>query len=72
MNLPVMAAPADAAKVTKVLLTLDEAAFALSVGKTLLKQLVVANHIASVKLGRRRLIPVSALHQYIAFQLAAR
>lgn len=55
----------------KLLLTIDEAAFILSVGKTLLSELLMRNEIVSIKLGRRRLIPRVALEAYITQRMAA-
>ncbi len=53
----------------KVLLTIDEAAAALSLGRTYCYDLVMRNQIASIKLGRKRRIPVAALHEFVARQL---
>jgi len=54
----------------KLLLTVDEAADVLSLGRTYVYHLVMCNKIASVKLGRKRRIPVSALHDFISQQIA--
>ena len=50
----------------KVLLTVDEAATALSLGRTYLYRLLMSKEIASVKVGRVR----SALNNYVARRLA--
>lgn len=50
----------------KLLLTVDEAADMLSLGRTYVYQLVMCNKIASVKLGRKRRIPISALQDFIS------
>jgi excisionase family DNA binding protein len=52
----------------KVLWTIDEAA-ALSMGRTFVYDLVMRRQIASIKLGRKRLIPSSALRDFVARQL---
>ena len=57
--------------VPKLLLTMDEAAAALGVGKTLLTELLMRQDISSFKLGRRRLIPLAALEDFVTRQLAA-
>lgn len=44
----------------KRLLTIDEAAQALSVGRTLLYDLMKRNEIASIKVGRVRRVPLAA------------
>jgi excisionase family DNA binding protein len=54
----------------KVLLTVDEAATALSLGRTFLYRLLMSKEIASVKVGRVRRIPVSALTEYVMHRLA--
>jgi excisionase family DNA binding protein len=50
---------------TKLLLTVDEAAEALSVGRTLLYGLLMEGKIASIKVGATRRVPVAALHEFI-------
>lgn len=59
------------AELPKVLLTVEEAAEALSVGRTLVFGLVRGQAIRSIKVGRARRIPVAALQEYVARQLAA-
>lgn len=54
----------------KVLLTVDEAATALSLGRTYLYRLLMSKEIVSVKVGRVRRIPVAALNDYVARRLA--
>ncbi len=49
----------------KSLLTIDEAAQRLSVGRSYLYPLVMRGQIISVKLGRSRRIPVAALEEFI-------
>ena len=56
--------------VTKYLLTMEEAAQALSLGRTFFYRLVLRKQIHSVKVGRRRLVPLKALHAYIDQMLA--
>jgi excisionase family DNA binding protein len=53
----------------KILLTVEEAAEALSLGRTYTYELVLRKQIGSVKVGRRRRIPVEALHDFVARQL---
>ena len=45
----------------KVLLTIDEAAKAMSVGRTLLYDLLMRKEIASIKVGRVRRVPLAAI-----------
>jgi excisionase family DNA binding protein len=54
----------------KVLLTVEEAAWALSLGRTVVYELVMKREIESIKVGRMRRIPVTALHDYVGRQLA--
>jgi len=54
----------------KLLLTIDEAADVLSLGRTYVYHLVMCNKIASVKLGRKRRIPISALQDFISQRIA--
>lgn len=56
--------------VPKLLLTIDEAAASMSLGRSYLYELVMRNTIRSVKVGRKRRIPLSALHDYVVRQLA--
>jgi excisionase family DNA binding protein len=62
----------EAPSSVKLLLTMEEAAQALGVGRTFLYTLVMKKEIASIKIGRARRIPVSALEQFIAEQLQQR
>ena len=49
----------------RILLTVDDAAVRLSMGRTLVYQKVLSGEIASVKIGRSRRIPVMALTAYV-------
>ena len=53
----------------KLLVSVEEAAQMLSVGRSLVYTLVLRRQIASVKIGRTRRIPVHALEAFIARQL---
>ncbi len=55
----------------KLLLTVEEAAEMLSVCRSVLYQLVLTKQIPSIKIGRARRVPVTALERYISEQLAA-
>jgi excisionase family DNA binding protein len=48
---------------------MDEAARALGLGRAFLYTLVMNKQIASVKIGRARRVPVSALETFISEQL---
>jgi excisionase family DNA binding protein len=48
------------------LLSLDETAKTLGLGLTAVKDLLTAGTLASVKLGRRRLVPTAAVEQLIS------
>ena len=50
------------------LLSIDEAAMALGIGRTALYHQLTAGRLRSFKVGRRRLIPASAIGAYIAVQ----
>jgi excisionase family DNA binding protein len=50
----------------KLAYSIDEAFPALSIGRTQLFDLLRRGEIASVKVGRRRLIPVASLDAYLA------
>lgn len=49
----------------KLLLTVDEAAEALSLSRRLLYDLLMRNQIFSVKVGAARRIPVKALEEFV-------
>lgn len=50
----------------RVLLTVEEAAQRLGIGRTLMFKLVKTGEIASVTIGRLRRVPESALREYTA------
>lgn len=53
----------------KVLLTVEEVAQAMGLGRTYVYELVMRREIRSIKLGRKRRIPVSALNDFVARRL---
>jgi excisionase family DNA binding protein len=55
---------------TKLLLSVDEAATLMSLGRSIVYDLVMRQQIASIKVGRMRRIPVSALREYVQKRLA--
>ena len=48
-----------------VLLTVEEAADALALGRTKVYELLDAGALRSIKIGRARRIPVEALHEFV-------
>jgi excisionase family DNA binding protein len=60
-----MAKPNHQPDVRPVLLNIPEAACALGIGRSLLYELLAGGEIASVSIGRRRLIPADALAAYV-------
>lgn len=70
---PAIAGPEEPGVVPqlKVLLTIEEAAAAMSIGRTYMYDLVMRRQILSIKVGRKRRIPVSALHEFVARQVQA-
>ncbi len=52
--------------VPAVLYGVDEAASALRLSRSLIYELIRSGRLRSVKQGRRRLVPVSALNEYVA------
>ena len=57
---------AGPAVVPAVLYGVDEAATALRLSRSLVYELIRSGRLRSVKQGRRRLVPVSALDEYVA------
>lgn len=55
---------------SKVLVSVDEAAALLSLGRTMVYTLMMCGDLPSIKIGRMRRIPVAALHAYVSRQLA--
>lgn len=55
--------------VPKMLLTVEEAARALGLGRTFVYELIMRREISSIKLGRKRRIPVEALDEFVARKL---
>jgi excisionase family DNA binding protein len=53
------------AAVSPVLLDLKQAGDALSLGKTTLFSLIRDGRLKTVKIGRRTLIPIEAVHQFV-------
>jgi excisionase family DNA binding protein len=54
----------------KVLVSVDEAARLLSLGRTMVYRLMMRNELRSVKVGRNRRIVVSSLHEYVGRLMA--
>lgn len=65
----VWAADGRQAAPVKLLLTVDEACAALSIKRTLLYDFLASGELFSVKVRGRRLVPVTALYEFVA-QLA--
>lgn len=53
----------------KVLVSVEEAADLLSVGRTVVYRLVAQNEVRSIKVGRTRRIVVDSLHEYVGHLL---
>ena len=51
---------------TQLLLTVEQAASTLNLGRTVIYQLLMKGEIESLKVGRSRRIPASALNDYVA------
>jgi excisionase family DNA binding protein len=52
-------------RVPAVLYSVEEAAEALSLSRWTLYELIRSGRLRSVKQGQRRLVPVTALHEYV-------
>ena len=61
---------AGEAQQLKLLLSIEEAAAALSLGRSSVHDPVMRGDMRSIKVRRMRRIPVEALHEFIARQLA--
>jgi excisionase family DNA binding protein len=55
--------------VGEMLLTVNEAAARLAIGRTMLYELIARRELRTVKIGRARRIPESAVEDWIARQL---
>ena len=55
----------ETARSNKLLLTVEEAAQVMSLGRTLMYALVMRKQITSIKVERTRRIPLTALEQYV-------
>jgi excisionase family DNA binding protein len=53
----------------KLLLTVQEAAQALGIGRSVVYELLLAGDLSGVRIGRTRRIPVSELERFIAARL---
>ena len=56
-------------KQDKILLSVPEAARHLGIGRSFLYEMLMHGRIASVRVGRRRLVPVRALETFVAQRL---
>lgn len=56
----------------RIVLTIEEAAECLGIGRTLMYALVTAGEVESVRIGRLRRIPTDALDRYVAELRAGR
>ncbi len=54
----------------KVLLSVDEAAILMSLGRSAFYDLLMSNEIMSIKIGRTRRVPLAALHNSVQRQVA--
>ncbi len=54
----------------RLLLTIPEVAGRLGLGRSLVYQLVMKGEISSIKVGRARRVPVTALDQFILDRMA--
>ena len=54
---------------SKLLLTIPEVAHRLGLGRSFVYQLVMRGEIPSIKIGRARRVPVTALEQFITQQM---
>ena len=68
----VAAAAQPAGHSNEVTVSIPEAARRLGIGTTKLKELIAAREIQSVKVGERRLVPVSALEAFSAGVISTR
>lgn len=59
------------AKAPPRLLSVDEAAEALGIGRTALYAAIASGQVQSVSIGRRRLVPASAIAELVAGRTAA-
>jgi excisionase family DNA binding protein len=50
----------------RIVLTIEEAAECLGIGRTLMYSLVTAGEVESVRIGRLRRVPIDALDRYVA------
>jgi len=64
-------APTGAQQHPVSLLTMDEARRELRLGMTKFTELVATGELASIRVGRRRLIPADAITAFVAGRLAA-
>jgi excisionase family DNA binding protein len=59
----------DDIPIPKLLYTIDEAAEAMGISRSLMYDLVLTGQVASLKIGRVRRIPVVALESFVKSQL---
>jgi excisionase family DNA binding protein len=56
----------ETAVIPPVLYRVDEAAEALRISRSVIYELIRSGRLRTVKVGRRRLVPVQALDEYVA------
>jgi excisionase family DNA binding protein len=65
MEVPIESKAAPPPVVEPLLLTPEEAAEALAIGRTKVYELVAAGELESVRIGRSRRVPLEALHRFV-------
>jgi excisionase family DNA binding protein len=58
-------AGAESADASRIVLTIEEAARRLGIGRTLMYSLVMSGAVRSVSIGRLRRVPVQCLEEYV-------
>jgi len=52
--------------IPRVCLTLDDTCVAIGLGRDTVRQLIISGELASIRIGRRRVVPLASINKFVA------